>query len=413
MSLRNNLLREEKAIKLDQTLLDHEPHLYRLWCDPNSPYSCKLRTYMNYKEIPYKRVRINLHGYYNSIVKKVGMSIMPIIETPDNQVMQDTTPIIEEFESTFKSRSCIPDDNRLKFIMWLMEDFGDEYLPRFSMHYRWGNKQSRNTLSHRLGRSMSYGDLNMSAPKMAPIILSRQSAFDSHLGLSSDKVRKSLDLQLIDFLGLLESHFESYQFLLGDRPSVADFAIYGHLHAHLFNDPYSAELMEVHGPQTCNWLDTISEFGDTRGNIGQSLFGGWIDLDSDNIESLSSIITYISKTYIPFMSANALASTLGEKHFTTEIYSEKTEFSTFQYRAWSFENLQKRYETTQTEPKDWLNKFLTSCHILPGMMENGILHNTLFDGFSPPYVKNGVADARIQHLKNKKKASLKTKTAEA
>jgi len=34
-------------------------------------------------------------------------------------------------------------------------------------------------------------------------------------------------------------------------------------------------------------------------------------------------------------------------------------------------------------------------------MENGILHCTLFDGFTPPVINNGIADARIKYLKEK------------
>ena len=398
-----NLQREALEIESALQLNDQQQDCYRLWCDGNSPYSCKLRTYMNYKEIPYKRMRINLKTYYNIIPEKVGMSIMPVVITPNEEVLQDTTPIIEAFEKQFTRNSCIPDDQRLAFIMWLLEDFGDEYLTRFSMHYRWGNDITRNTLSHRLGRSMSYGDVNMHATKVAPMILARQAGFDKPLGLGKAENRESLDTQLIDLLSILDKHFCQYQFLLGDKPSLADFALYGHLYAHMLQDPFSAQIMEAKGSRTCNWIDTINELGDKRGYIGQTEFGDWINLDETVPDTLKELLSFVAKTHIPFAIGTALATHEGRKEFNAMVYGVDTQFLTFQYRAWSFENVQNHFVQLNKEHKVFIDDLLTQTQVQPSMMKHGILHCTLFDGFTPPLVKNGIADARIAYLKNKEK----------
>ena len=405
-----NLLREQETVLSDSKLTVDNKERYRLWCDPNSPYSCKLRTYLNYKGIPYQRMRVNLEAYNDTIVEKVGMSIMPVIITPDEEVMQDSTPIMAEFEQKYSEHSCIPDDPRLAFIMSLLEDFGDEYLTRFSMHYRWGNEINRTTLSHRLARSMSYGNVNLHAKKVAPMILGRQSGFDGPLGLKDDAARASLNDQLIDLLTILDKHFEQHQFLLGDRPSLADFAVYGHFYAHLYQDPFSAAIMEQHGSRTCNWMDTITEFGDSRGLMAQIEFGNWLDLDTADHTTLDQLLSFVGKTYIPFAAGTALATSLGHKTFKANIYDLEVEFSTFQYRAWSFENVQKAYDALSTEQQQWLQPKLTSANVLPGLTKNGILHCNLFDGFTPPFVNDGTCDARVSYLKDKK---LKKQAAKA
>ncbi len=397
----NNLQREALEINKALNLNSKQQDCFRLWCDGNSPYSCKLRTYMNYKAIPYKRMRINFETYFNIIPAKVGMSIMPVIITPDDEVMQDTTPIIQEFEETYSANSCTPTDPRLAFIMWLLEDFGDEYLTRFSMHYRWGNDISRNTLSHRLGRSMSFGNVNMHASKVAPMILARQAGFDKPLGLDKAESRESLDGQFIDLLNILDQHFSQYQFLLGDKPSVADFALYGHLYAHMLQDPFSAEIMESNGSRTCNWIETISELGDTRGFIGQTEFGDWINLDEAVPETLKKLLTFVGKTYIPFATGTALATHEGRKEFDAKVYDLETSFMTFQYRAWSFENVQNHFVALNDKDKKLVDELLIATEVQPSMMGNGILHCKLFDGFTPPYIKEGMADARIAYLKEK------------
>lgn len=395
----SNIEREQKQVVDDALLSPSEKGHYRLWCDPNSPYSCKLRTYMNFKEIPYKRQRINFQTYFVEIPEKVGMNIMPVLIDDQDTILQDTTPIMVYLEEKYPDNSCIPRDENLQFLMWLLEDFGDEYLTRFSMHYRWGNDISKNTLSHRLARSMSYGMADMHATKVGPTIAERQTGFDGPLGLTSDEARASLDQQLIDLLTILDKHFETYQFILGDRPSLADFAIYGHMMAHMYQDPASAEIMEGHGSRVCNWLDTITEFGDVRGAAGQTSFGDWLDLSESLPETLFELLAFVAKTYIPFACGVAKATADSEKSFTANIYGLDTSFRTFQYRAWSFESVQNKFLTLSSPA--FLESILTETGIQPEMMAGGVLHCTLFDGFTPPIIKNGIADARIKYLKDK------------
>ncbi len=404
-----NLKREMAQIETELTLSQGEQGMLRLWCDANSPYSCKLRTYLNYKGIPYKRMRINLNAYMKEIPDRVGMSIMPVVLTANDDVLQDTTPIMTLFEQEYPDNACIPNDQRLAFIMWLLEDFGDEYLTRFSMHYRWGNQLNRSTLSHRLGRNMSYGNMQLHASNVAPMILARQAGFDAPLGLVSDEIRQGLDKQLLELLAILETHFADYQFLLGDRPSLADFAVYGHFQAHLYQDPHSAQILEVHGSRTCNWLDTITEFGDIRGSAGQTEFGDWIKLNQLVPESLKALLTFVGKTYIPFASGAALATSQKHKNYVAKVDGLETPFMTFQYRAWSFENVQNEFNDLVPQDKIFVQTLLHQTQVQPAMMANGILHCDLFDGFSPPVIHNATADARVAYLKEKASAKAQAK----
>jgi glutathione S-transferase len=407
-----NLKRETKQIESELTLSQKAQKMLRLWCDSNSPYSCKLRTYLNYKDIPYQRMRINLNAYMKVIPDLVGMSIMPVVLTHNDDVLQDTTPIMALFEQEYPEKACIPDDPKLAFIMWLLEDFGDEYLTRFSMHNRWGNSLNRSTLSHRLGRSMSYGNVSLHASNVAPMILARQAGFDGPLGLTSDEIRHDLDSQLIELLGLFESHFCNHQFLLGDKPSLADFAVYGHFQAHLYQDPSSAQIMEKYGSRSCNWLDTITELGDVRGLAGQTIFGDWIKLDNKVPDTLKAILAFVAKTYIPFASGAALATHEKQKDYCANINGINTQFMTFQYRAWSFENVQNQFNDLTPIDKDFIQTLLIETQVQPQMMANGVLHCTLFDGFTPPLIKNATADARIAYLKLKAEKKAEKKAQE-
>jgi glutathione S-transferase len=400
-SIPGNILREQQTMADARELKAGQENFYRIWQDYTSPYSYKVMTYMNYKGIPYKRMNANMDVYMGEIVELVGQTIIPVILTPDNQVMQDSTPMLEWFESEFTDKSAVPEDDRLQFLMWLLEEFADEYMPRLHMHTRWGNDQNRNTMSHRIARGMSFAKADVGAKDLAPFLLDRQSGFDQHLGLAGDDVRSNIDQQILDLLVILEDHFKHHQFLLGFKPSLADFALFGPLRVHLFNDPQSNEIMEVNAPRTCRWMDTISELGDTRGCVGQTEFGGWIDLDKGLPESLASLLAFVGKTYIPFAKACAMAGKNKEKSFTVEVYGIKATFSTHQYRVWSFEQLQLRYQNVPDAAKDYLDHILVGAEVMPALMAYEVVHNGLFDGFTPPFVKDGVSDARVKHMKAK------------
>ena len=396
-----NIKREAQQLKDDKRLGLTQENLFRIWATIDSPFSWKLRTYMHYKNIPYKRMNVDLTAIMTDIPNLVGMPIIPVILTPDEQVMQDTTPIMEHFERTYGDKSCTPTDDRLQFINVLLEDFGDEYLPRFSMHYRWGNEQNRQTISHRIARSSAYGNLDVHPKDMAPMVIRRQQGFDVPLGLNSEESRQSLDQQLLDLLNILDVHFTEHQFLLGDRPSLADFAIYAHLYTHLLQDPFSAQIMECNGARTINWIDTINEFGDTRGCIGQTEFGDWLDLDNGIPDSLKALLEFVSKTYVPFSAGIAQALANKSKVANADVYGVATEYGAYGYRGWAFEQVQLKYQALKGDTKNYIDDLLTQTSILPALMKNGIVHVDLYDGFTPPFIKNGECDARIRYLKQK------------
>ncbi len=400
-----NILQEQKTLAGSRQLTSEQSHHYRIWQDSTSPYSHKVMTYMHYKGIPYKRMQVTLDTYTKEIPSLVGQTIIPVILTPDDRVMQDSTPIMQWFETQYPANAAIPQDRRLAFIMWLLEEFGDEYMPRIHMHTRWGNEQNRQTISHRIARGLSFASAELTAQALAPMLLERQSGFDLHLGLQGDGIRDNMERQIADLLAILEEHFTHFQFLLGFKPSLADFSLYGSLHTHLFNDPQSNQIMEVGAPRTCRWMDTINDFGDSRGCVGQTEFGDWLNLDdypdSALPASLAALLAFVGKTYIPFAKACAVAGGQKEKTFSADIYGLSACFSTHQYRVWSFEQLQLHYQQLQGQDKTDIDKVLTKANILSELTRGDIVHNGLFDGFTPPFVKDGVADARLKHIRDR------------
>lgn len=402
MSYRARQLTQQEILRPGE-----ETHL-RMYEDLSSPYSAKVRSYFHYKEIPYRSMRTTLDIYTKRIVDLVGAPIIPVILTPENGVLQDSTPILAHFETLRPERPALSQSPGLNFLIWLLEDFADEYLVRFSMHFRWGLALNQRALSYRIARRFSYGQDHVDIDEGARKILARQSKFDSVLGFSSEEIRRDLDRQADEFFKLLDEHFKVHSFLFGERPSIADFAFFGQIWAHTFNDPASTEILETRTPYLVHWLEMIDDLGDTRGARGRSEFGDFFTMRLIP-ESLQRILAFAATTWLPLMRASALASKSDATVFECTIRDLTGKFKFPHYKAWCLEQLQLCYEKISGSERTQLDTILTESGILPGLMTDGIHHNGLFDGFNPPHVMRGAMDSRTLAMKNLRDRRTQTK----
>ncbi len=78
--------------------------MYRHYGSEASLYSGKTRAYLRYKDIPFEDVDATARIYRKVIVPNVGRPIIPVLETPDGEILQDTT-VISSITSRSASRS--------------------------------------------------------------------------------------------------------------------------------------------------------------------------------------------------------------------------------------------------------------------------------------------------------------------
>ena len=63
---------------------------------------------------------------------------MPVVQTPQGEIIQDGTVILDHFEAgDLRKSSILPQNRTLRAISFLFELFGGEGLLRPAMHYRW------------------------------------------------------------------------------------------------------------------------------------------------------------------------------------------------------------------------------------------------------------------------------------
>ncbi len=382
LEYQKTLLAEQRELEPDQR--NH----YRMYWDYTSPYSLKVKSYLNYKKIPYKLMQTTGDDYFERIPRLVGMSIIPVILTPDNKVMQDSTPIMTWFEEQYPESAAIPDDTKLAWIMWLIEEFSDEYVLRFLMRGRWGSEHSQQTMSARIARLFNFGGDDELIKYAKQKTLRRQTVFDIGLGVARPSDQKNADKQFIDLVKILNDHFKDYAYLLGDRPSIADFALFGQM-IHVFRDGTETTcLLENHGPNVCNWIMDIDNLGDDRGCVGRKNFDEWLDLDEGLPTTLEKLVEFISQTYLPQALAYRNAMQTGAKFFPVTLYGHETYLPKFDYRAGTFAQLQQKFADLPKYDQKSIQKLLRNTGLFPAFMEGEIIVHPHFYKLTPPFVVN-------------------------
>lgn len=222
-----------------------------------SLYSGKARSYLRKKGIDFNEVTSTLNVYKSFIIPRTGVRYIPVVQTPDDQVFQDTTVIIDELESRFPEHSVYPTGPKQRQTALLLELYGDEWLLIPAMHYRWFYKKEN--------ARFIYGEFGRMIMPKAPEFIQRflgkkiGNKFKgavSKLGVTQSNY-KAIEKSYEAFLKDLNTHFEQHDFLLGSKPCIADFGFIAPLYAHLYRDPKPGEVMRQLAPNVVQWVERM------------------------------------------------------------------------------------------------------------------------------------------------------------
>ncbi|MDA8666818.1 glutathione S-transferase, partial [Alphaproteobacteria bacterium] len=222
---------------------------------PGSPYTRKMLALMRYRHIPYRISWQSITapgdmGHKNRPKPKVGL--LPTYYLPDAngeiQAVTDSTPILRRFEEEYEGRSVIPSDAIMAFLNWLLEDYGDEWLTKSMFHYRWHYAADIKKAGSILPR---WGNISASDEEIEPLskyVSDRQTGRLTYVG-SNEVTKETIENSFTRFMTLLDAHLQTAPFIFGQRPSSADFAVYGQLTCLALFDPTSSAIVVSEFPR--------------------------------------------------------------------------------------------------------------------------------------------------------------------
>ena len=232
-----------------------------------SPFTAKVRSYLQYKSISYKEIFVTMLEQYNFIKKKTATMYIPVVSLDDGEVLQDSSAIIDHFEEENKSNLVTPSGPKQKLASALLEVYGDEWMVPFScLHYRWNYPENYDYILPEFGR-MAFRFAPKSIKYWIGNKLSmRFRSLMPKLGLTAE-ICEAVEQRHEMLLSLLNEHFQQHEYLLGDRPCLGDFALFGPLYAHLYLDPAPGKLMKDKAPYLASWVEKMADHPKSSGDF--------------------------------------------------------------------------------------------------------------------------------------------------
>lgn len=317
---------------------------YQVYLADVSYFSGKLESYLRYKQIPYQSIEMDAVSAIEQVYENTGVLQVPVVKTPDDLWLKDSTAMIDWFERKHSVNSIFPHSKPSYFIAKLVEDYADEWCWRSAMYFRWQDPSSAYLMGRRIGKEVLSG-LGIPASMTGKYFAYRQ----KKIFLYGDGLTKQTEPYIrSQYFSLLESFntlLKKQKFLLGDRPSLVDVAFMGPFYRHYFCDTEPAKIMRDQYPQVLEWV--VRMWNAKAENFDQSQ-----TLNDFSQPGWQFVLKEVVQLYLPYLRQNAQAFQAGLKTFdfkTDELTLKK--LPVVQYRVYCLEVLETLYKQLAEEDK--------------------------------------------------------------
>jgi glutathione S-transferase len=277
--------------------------VYTLWGAAHSFYTGKVRSYLIKKGIAFRELYASHPRFRSHVLPAVGMVVVPVLETPDGRMIQDTSDIIDHLESREPQPPMIPETPVQRAVAWLIGAFGSEALLPAGMHYRWSYRdQQEDFLRAEFGRIVYSGPDRKARRAAGEQLMSYFNSFLPPLGVTPETI-PTIEAAYLELLEALDEHFQHHPYVMGGHPSIADFGLMAPLFAHLARDPVPATLMKNVAPNVYRWTERMNTAG-----IGDPEFFNHPETypaDDEIPQTLEPVLKLMFQDWGPELRANA------------------------------------------------------------------------------------------------------------
>ena len=312
---------------------------YTIYGGELSLFTRKLEAAMRFYQADFER-RNKTPDNAALIETRAGTHQVPVLHTPENWMIADTTPLLGLLDGRFPARALFP-DAELGVLVHVLEEHFDEWVARVMVHYRWHYPDSAAFASRR----MAGGN-----PEIAERMLSWGPRACRATGTDSPHQQQAAEAEYERMLAAAEAQLKQTRYLLGDRPTALDCIVLGGLRAHTNMDP---------DPKT--HYRELSD-GDRPGPEGQVDAwdgGGELAPFPESTPFAAHVLGEMATTYATYALANRDAQAAGAKAFHCSIYDEEVSYLSRPYPEQSRRMVVARIEAldaaAQSRVTTWLD----------------------------------------------------------
>ena len=329
---------------------------------PGSPYTRKMLAVLRFRRVPY------VLGWDGHMVSGTEtrpapkVSIIPIMyfatDSEVKEVAVDSTPIIRRLENDYGTRSVIPTRPALAFVNFLIEDFADEWVTKFMFHYRWAHDEDAKHAAPLLvfwhNPTLDPETAEAGAARFAERQIGR-------LGVvgSNETTGPLIEASFARLIDILDALIMRQGYVLGARPSSADFALFGQLTQLCQVEPTSYKVARLR-PRVRAWVDRLEDLSGLEVEDD-----AWLTANEVG-RALAPLLSEVGRVYAPCLIANATAIAAGEPTFETQIDGKVWTQDVFPYQAKCLAEIRAAYEaldaSAQAQVSEWFAG--TGCEAL-------------------------------------------------
>jgi hypothetical protein len=140
----------------------------------------------------------------------------------------------------------------------------------------------------------------------------------------------------LETLAALESILRARPFVMGDRPTPADFGFFGSMFRHFSSDPTPARIMRRNAPAVYEWVARLW-------NISPEVYSAR-PMPARIATDLRPLLDAVGEAYLPYLEANESAFAAGARRVGYQALGVTWEEPTKPYRVWCLDRLRREFD---------------------------------------------------------------------
>ena len=348
----------------------------KLYGSPLSLYTGRPRSYFIKNGIDYREIAPTSQHYEDHVLPAAGgRRGMPTIEFPDGKVIRDSVAIVDHFEQA-GGHANFPRTPKQRILNRLLDVVAAEGMLRPAMHYRWDFPENEPLVRFQF-EHITPIDAPWEFTLEGRFTRMHQACID--LGVPEENYALVESLYF-DLVKKLDAHFANYPYLLGGRPSIADFSLIAPMYGHLARDIKPLQILHEHGNWVLRWVERMNRPEPDVGEYENPLQDYFAD---DEIPD--TLLDVLKQLAIDFVPETLAACDVTNELLASENPAAGTEvprvagFSTFEvkgnvmhaaaqpFRFYLLKRVQDEYEQLNAADKNEVTELLKRCDMLPVM----------------------------------------------
>jgi len=308
---------------------------------PISLFTRKLEAALDFYGVPYERQRKGTRDG-SDLEARAGTHQIPVLVTPEDWALADTSPILGVLDARFPLRRVFP-AGLPGLVVHVVEEILDEWVARVMVHYRWHYAENvQDVLRFAFGV-----EVTVEEAVRHPVAQWGPRACRA-TGTERVEHQQAAEDEYLALLAALETQLALTPYALGDRPSAVDCMLLGGLRAHTNRDPIP-DLSRF--ARVLDWNERTGKAWDGTGDLAPL---------PDCTPFASHVLELGRDHYAPFLLGNARALAAGDKAFVDDTYGTPCSYLTRPYpersRRMIHDRIRHQLDPAEREQaRDWLH----------------------------------------------------------